>query len=110
MPAFEPVAEDDQVVSLLFQWRSEAAAVSSSTRMQQHPANFELIALGLSALPAIFRDLEKTQDGHLSRTLTAITGASPVPSELRGRIAEIAGDWLDWARESDDTAERKLVY
>jgi hypothetical protein len=68
--------------------------------MLAHPAYHELIALGSAALPAVFRDLEKTKDGHLSKALVAITGSSPIPPEHRGRIEEIAEDWLNWARKN----------
>jgi hypothetical protein len=59
-----------------------------------------LIALGLAALPFLFRDLEQTKDGHLAKALTAITGVQPVPIEERGRIRQIAETWLRWAREN----------
>ena len=67
--------------------------------MLAHQAYQELIALGTAALPAILKDMDKTKDGHLAKALTAITGASPIPPEHRGRIKEIAEDWLNWARE-----------
>ena len=97
-----PAAEniEQRVVRLLAQWRRDTAYLSSSTQITGHAAYQELIALGPAALPFLFRDLEKTGDGHLWKALTAITGAHPVPAEERGQIRKIADTWLRWAREN----------
>ncbi len=99
-----PVNTDEsielQVVRLLACWRDETAYLSSSTAIAAHPAYLELIALGPVALPFLFRDLEQTGDGHLSKALKAITGADPIPTEERGQIRKIAATWLQWAREN----------
>ena len=88
------------VVRLLARWREQTAYLSSSSQITGHSAYQELIALGSPALPYLFRDLEQTGDGHLSRALTALTGADPVPAEDRGKIREIVDAWLKWAREN----------
>jgi hypothetical protein len=87
------------VIRLLATWREQTAYLSSSTQLTGHPAYQELIALGPVALPFLFRDLEQTGDGHLSKALTALTGAHPVPAEYRGHIRQVAQAWLNWARE-----------
>ena len=97
-PAAETI--EQRVVRLLGRWRAETAYQSSSTQISGHPAYQELIALGTAALPFLFRDLEQTGDGHLSKALTAITGAHPVPAEDRGKIRNVAEAWLRWAREN----------
>ena len=89
-----------QVVRLLARWREETAYLSSSTAIVGHPKYLELIALGPVALPFLFRDLEQTGDGHLSKALQAITGADPIPAGERGQIRKIAATWLRWAREN----------
>jgi hypothetical protein len=91
---------EQRVARLLGRWREETAYLSSGTQITGHPAYQELIALGPAALPFLFRDLEQTGDGHLSKALTAITGAHPVPAEERGQIRAIAETWLRWAREN----------
>jgi hypothetical protein len=91
---------EQHVARLLRRWREETAYLSSSTGITGHPAYHELIALGPVALPFIFRDLEQTGDGHLSKALTAITGARPIPAEERGQVRKIAEIWLRWAREN----------
>jgi len=91
---------EQHVLRLLGRWREETAYVSSTTVISGHPAYCELIALGPVALPFLFRDLEQTGDGHLSKVLTAITGARPIPAEERGQVRKIAETWLRWAREN----------
>lgn len=91
---------EQRVARLLRRWRDETAYLSSSTQITGHAAYQELIALGKPALPFLFRDLQQSADGHLSKALTAITGAHPVPAEERGQIAKVAEAWLRWAREN----------
>jgi hypothetical protein len=97
-----PAAEttDQRVARLLRTWRAEAAYLSSTSQIQAHAAYQELMTLGAEALPALFRDLEQTSDGHLSKALAEITGAHPVSAEDRGKIHRIAEAWLNWAREN----------
>jgi hypothetical protein len=90
---------EQRIQRLLDRWRTETAPLSSSTRITGHPAYQELISLGTPALPYLFRDLEKTRDGHLSKALTAITGANPVPDGNIGKILEIADCWLQWGKD-----------
>jgi hypothetical protein len=91
---------EQQVLRLLRQCREETAYQSSSTAITGHPAYQELIALGSAALPFLFRDLEQSADGHLSKALAAITGAHPIPAEQRGQVRAIAASWLQWARDN----------
>src|SRR5216117_2670475 len=91
---------EKRVVRLLGTWREQTAYLSSSTRITEQPAYQELMALGPAALPFLFRDLEQTGDGHMSKALTAITGAHPIPAEERGQVRKIAETWLRWAREN----------
>jgi hypothetical protein len=97
-----PSAEtiEQRVLRLLRRWREETAYVSSSTQLTGHPAYQELMALGAAALPFLFRDLEQTGDGHLSKALTTITGAHPVPVEDRGNVRKVVEAWLRWAKEN----------
>lgn len=99
VPATSVETVEQHVERLLRQWRAETAYVSSSTSITSHPAYQELIAIGTAALPFLFRDLERSGDGHLSKALRAITGADPIPAEERGQIRKIAETWLRWARE-----------
>jgi hypothetical protein len=91
---------EGHVARLLERWRDETAHWSSSTRITGHPAYQEIITLGPPALPALFRELERTRNGHLSAALAAITGARPVAEEDRGKVAKVAEAWLHWGREN----------
>ena len=97
-----PTAEtiEQRTVRLLGTWREQTVYLSSSTQMTGHPAYQELVVLGPAALPFLFRDLEQTGDGHLSKALTTLTGAHPVPAEDRGNVRKVADAWLRWAREN----------
>ena len=88
-----PTAEtiEQRVIRLLGTWREQTAYLSSTTQMTGHPAYQELVTLGPAALPFLFRDLEQTGDGHLSKALTAIAGAHPVPAEDRGNVRKAHG-------------------
>jgi hypothetical protein len=97
-PAAETV--EQRVTRLLRIWRDQTAYCSSSTQITGHAAYQELMTLGPAALPALFRDLEQSGDGHLSKALTGLTGAHPVPAEDRGQVRKIADTWLKWAREN----------
>jgi hypothetical protein len=88
---------EQRVIRLLQSWRSETAYTSSSATT--HWAYQELIRIGADALPYLFRDLESSKDGHLSKALTAITGAQPIDSSIRGQVGAVADGWLRWARE-----------
>ena len=85
---------------LLETWDRETRFQSSTARIIEHPAYQEIIALGAPAIPLLLRTLESTGNGHLGPALAAITGASPVLPEHRGKIGEIARDWVRWGRES----------
>src|SRR5262249_29204835 len=91
---------EQRVMRLLNNWREQTAYLSSSTRITEHPAYQEMIALGPEALPFLFRDLEQTGDGHLPKALTALTGAYPVPAADRGNNPKVVSAWLRWAREN----------
>jgi hypothetical protein len=91
---------EQRFLRLLNRWRSETDHLSSSTQITGHAAYQEIIGLGREALPLLLQELERSHDGHLSKALTAITGARPVPPEDRGRIKKVAEAWLRWARET----------
>jgi hypothetical protein len=85
---------------LLETWDRETRFHSSTTRIVEHPAYQEIISLGIPAIPFLLRAMEKTKNGHLAPALAAITGISPVLPEHRGKIRDIAADWVRWGREN----------
>jgi hypothetical protein len=79
-------------------WKSERKSTSSTTTIAMHPAYQQIIGMGKSALPLILRELEKELD-HWFWALRAIAGEDPVPEEHRGKMKQMATDWLQWGRE-----------
>jgi hypothetical protein len=80
-------------------WREETSHWSSSTKMAEHPAYQEIIALGPAVVPLLLRELSREPD-HWFTALKAITGANPVDPADRGRIGKMAEAWLRWGREA----------
>ncbi len=94
-PAESPEARFQRLVR---EWREATGHFSSSRDMAMHRAYQEIIGMGVEALPLLLREMEREPD-HLFWALRAITGQDPVPAEHRGRIAEMARDWIEWARQ-----------
>lgn len=82
---------------LVEQWRSETAFVSSATDMAMHPAYQAIIGMGEDAVPLLLRELERAPD-HWFWALKAITGADPVPDEVKGQMDGMAQAWLRWGQ------------
>jgi hypothetical protein len=84
--------------SLAARWKAERLPYSSSTRLTDHPAYHEIIALGRRAIPWLLAELER-EPGHWFRALKQLGGADPVRPESRGDIDAMAQDWLAWGRQ-----------
>lgn len=85
---------------LLETWNRETRFHSSTTRIIEHSAYQEIISLSPPAIPFLLRAMEGTGNGHLAPALAAITGVSPVLPEHRGKIRDIAEDWVRWGKEN----------
>lgn len=85
---------------LMQHWKEEVPQVSPVTEMVTHTAYQQIIGLGWDAVPLLLRELEREPD-HWFWALRAITGIDPVPPHHRGRIIEMANDWIQWGRERD---------
>jgi hypothetical protein len=81
------------------EWLEETAFSSSLTLKVNHPAYRAIIAMGERAIPPILRDLER-QPKLWGPALEAITGASPVSPDEKGKMRRVAEVWLQWAREN----------
>lgn len=79
-------------------WRDECAHLSSIREMALHPAYQQIVGMGRPALPLILAELERRPD-HWFWALRAIMQEDPVAPEHRGNLADMAGDWLAWARK-----------
>jgi hypothetical protein len=102
-PAVQPPpAPGSETIEQRFQrladvWRRETWHLSSATRMAEHPAYREIIALGPAVVPLLLGELARQPD-HWFSALQAITGANPVDPADRGRIDRMAAAWLAWGR------------
>ena len=72
---------------------------SVGRRTVEHPAYRQVIGMGESALPLIFRQMELDTGPHWFEALKAITGADPVPRGLWGKIKAMEQVWLEWAKK-----------
>jgi len=82
------------------EWEEATAPLSSITEIAMHPAYQQIIGMGSIAIPFIMRELEN-RPAHWFWALKSITGEDPVPPEKRGRIGNMAKEWLIWEREHD---------
>ncbi len=83
-------------LALADRWRKECGPLSSIREMILHPAYQQIIGMGPDVLPYILDELERQPD-HWFLALRAITGEDPVRQQNRGRVREMARDWLEWA-------------
>ncbi len=76
------------------QWAELTAYRSNVGALRRHPLFDEIVALGEPAIPLILGELERKPSASWFGLLATIAGENPVPSELAGRVAEMAGSWL----------------
>jgi len=92
------VAEKFQ--TLAAQWRREQPSHSSRIdKLCGTPAYEQIVAMGVAVVPAILEDLRRKPD-HWFMALRKITGASPIKEEHRGRLNEMAADWIEWGESN----------
>lgn len=80
------------------QWKADTALLSDLSKKSMHPDYQRIIGMGQDALPFLLKELER-HPSHWFWALRAITGANPVKSGNRGRIKQMAQDWLAWGRD-----------
>lgn len=96
----ESIAEkyEQRFMTLADEWRHNQGVTSSLTQLVMSPAYQQIIGMGKTAVPLIFRELEKEPD-HWFWALKSITGEDPVSDESRGNIGQMATDWLEWGKK-----------
>jgi hypothetical protein len=87
----------NRFLQLRLEWEQATAHLSSVTEMSMHPAYQQIIGMGSAAIPFILAELKSRPD-HWFWALRAITGADPVPPEHRGKVKQMAQDWIKWGR------------
>jgi hypothetical protein len=94
--------ENDELLkfkTLATQWVSETESFSSISQISMNSSYQRIIGMGKPAVPFILDELE-TEPNHWFWALYAILGVNPVRKENRGRIKQMAEDWLNWARDN----------
>ena len=80
-------------------WRAETGHHSSLDKIVGNSAYKEIVRMGWAAVPLLLDELAGPEPDLWGPALSAITGAQPVPQEAAGRLDEIAGAWIRWARD-----------
>ena len=83
---------------LAAEWETSRPRGADIAQMTAHPAYQGIIAMGEPAVPWIL-DRMATKPDHWFGALHAITGASPVAPENRGRFKAMTSDWLKWGHQ-----------
>jgi hypothetical protein len=81
-------------------WKRETCFTSSITEKCNHWAYREIVNMGVDALPFILKELKENPDYWFS-ALKKITGANPISLQSRGKLKEMASEWLQWAKENE---------
>jgi uridine kinase len=81
-------------------WDEETKYLSSS-KMFENIYYKKIISLGMDAAPVIINKLKETPS-HLFVALHKITGVNPIKPENRGKIKEMANDWIDWWEQNEN--------
>jgi hypothetical protein len=82
---------------LVANWKAKSRFISSVPDLTNLPEYRAIIALGQPAVPLLLRELERSPD-YWFWALSAITGADPVPSDVRGNVTQMRDLWLRWGR------------
>jgi len=88
---------EDEFRRLVEEWKRTRKTTSTAKRMAENRAYQKIIAMGKDAVPLIISEMEREPD-HWFIALHAITGASPVPENSRGKFDEMTKAWIDWWR------------
>ncbi len=85
--------------NLASQWIKEIADISSTVEMAKHPVYQEIINMGKPVIPFMLEDLSQNPLYWLM-ALRQITQENPVQLKHKGKIKQMAEDWLNWGRKN----------
>jgi hypothetical protein len=77
------------------EWHKETGHLSSPEDIALHPAYLRIIGMGPAAIPFILDDLRR-RGGQWYLALRALTGTSPVTSEMSRSARSVKQAWLQW--------------
>ena len=105
--ASQPV-DQETFERLADEWERDRPRGVDIAQMTRHTAYQRIIAMGDPAVPWLLQRLA-TKPDHWFVALSAITGARPVPPEIRGRIKGMVQAWLDWGLQQGYELETNNV-
>ena len=80
------------------QWKAKSAYLSNTIQMALLKPYQRIIGLGPAVVPLILEELRREPD-HWFWALESITGADPVPPEVRGHVHQMADAWIAWGQQ-----------
>ncbi|MCY7332558.1 MAG: hypothetical protein LH649_07830 [Pseudanabaena sp. CAN_BIN31] len=95
-----PVSEEiqERFIKLASQWTQDVEGMSSTVEMTKHPIYQEIISMGKAVIPLMLKDLSQNPLYWLT-ALRQITQENPVPPEHKGKVKQMAEDWLNWGKQ-----------
>lgn len=90
---------DERFEALAKRWKAETGHLSNLNKAFRHPAYREIVAMGPPVVPILLESLRRSPD-HWFGALHELTGAAPIKEEHRGRLREMAADWIAWGIEN----------
>jgi hypothetical protein len=93
------IIDRTRFAELIRRWSEDTGSASSPTRIADHPACREIVAMGEVAVPLILEELEDHPSIPGLVAPKAIVGMNPFPPEARGDVARMARAWLAWGLE-----------
>ena len=82
---------------LASEWKKETAHLSSVTDIVLHPKYQNIIGMGETVLPFLFKEMQREPD-HWFWALRSITEANPTKPEDAGNLRKLTESWLNWAK------------
>ncbi len=75
---------------------------SHFARVMEEDSDYQaIITMGDSVVKFILLDFIAKDLWHAFVALTLITGENPITEEHRGRVPDMAQDWIEWGRENE---------
>ena len=79
-------------------WHDETDHLSSPEKITKNGLYLEIISMGAPVIPLILQDLQE-RGGQWYEALRKLSGADPVPTEVRGEVPKMNEAWLSWGRD-----------
>jgi hypothetical protein len=80
------------------EWKDQSRYLSNSAQMAMLRPYQRIIGMGFPVVPMILKELDREPDQWFW-ALEAITEENPVPSDVQGRVRQMADAWLDWGKQ-----------